>query len=54
MIEVSKLSRESARIIARDVRRTLEKCARLKLLDEFVMTQGVEYVGVHGWRAQYV
>ena len=42
-VKVPNLLPEEATVIARDVRRTLENCARLEMLDEFVETRAVEY-----------
>lgn len=42
-IRAPNLSPEKAQLIARDVRQTLQNCARLELLDEFVETIRVEY-----------
>jgi len=43
-IKVPGLVPENAKPIIRDVRRTLENCGSLSLLDEFTVTLGVEYV----------
>ena len=40
------LSPENAKIIARDVRRTLENCGRLNLLNEFAIVARAEYAEV--------
>ena len=45
-IKVPGLVPENAKPIMRDIRRTLENCGRLNLLDEFTVTLSVEYIEV--------
>lgn len=44
IVRVPNLSQENARIVARDVRFTLENSAKLNSLNEFVMTTATEYI----------
>lgn len=46
IVRVPDLSPENALIIARDMRHTLENCARLELLDEFIEVVRAEHTGV--------
>jgi len=46
IVRIPDLSQGNALLIARDVRITLEECARLKLLDEFSEVVKVEYAEV--------
>ena len=45
-INVPGLTPENAKDVRRDIRRTLENCGSLRLLDEFVATLRVEYMEV--------
>ena len=45
-VNVPNLSPENAKLVARDVRRTLENCGKLNLLNEFVETRIAEYIEV--------
>ena len=45
-IKVPGLTPENAEPILRDIKRTLENCGRLSLLDEFTVTLRVEYIEV--------
>lgn len=45
-IKVPGLTPEKAKPIMRDVRRALENCGSLSLLDEFIITLSVEYIEV--------
>ena len=41
-VKVPNLLPENAKVIVRDIRHTLENCAKLDLLDEFIETQIME------------
>ena len=45
-IKVPRLTPENAEPILRDIKRTLENCGRLSLLDEFVVTLSAEYIEI--------
>lgn len=45
-VNVPNLSPENAKLVARDVRRTLENCGKLEMLDEFVEILRVEHAEV--------
>ena len=45
-IRVPNILPQNANLIARDVRRTLENCAALRVLDEFAEAQIAEYAEV--------
>ena len=42
-VKMKTLKREVALNVEREIRRTLQNCASLKQLDEFVVTRTVEY-----------
>lgn len=44
IVKVPHLIPENAKNVMRDVRRALENCGRLSLLDEFTETLRVEYI----------
>ena len=45
-VKIKSLSREKALNAEREIRRTLQNCASIKQLDEFVVTRIVEYAEV--------
>ena len=44
-VKMKTLQREVALLVERDIRKTLQNCAAIKQLDEFVITRTVEYRG---------
>ena len=42
-VKMKTLQREVALLVEREIRKTLQNCASIKQLDEFVITRTVEY-----------
>ncbi len=45
-VRIKSLQRDLALLVEREIKRTLQNCASIKQLDEFVVTRVVEYIEV--------